>query len=274
MALVGYTFIRNMFKYDYPLKEAVFSLLPAVDVYYICECHSDDGTYAEIMRWARKEPKIRLLRHRWGDHFTIQQEIANYILSQISPGDWCFKLDADEVIHEDSWELFQSLPRLCQDHDKVGARFHYTHFMGNYETEFDFMYRRVRRFVQHGHGWRWDGDACQLIIPGWDNASMDAQFLDVDVEIFHYGKVKEGRVGLQKEKDFQQLYTDLGFPDPRVKECEEALGELDYYYLFQSAIERGEVRKFTGTHPAIMRERIARFKAEGWEQFEMRMRKG
>lgn len=259
--MVGYTFIRNMFKYDYPLREAVFSLLPAVDKYLICECYSDDGTYAELLRWRREEPKIRLFRHKWGDHYTVQQTLANFLLDHVADGDWCFKLDADEAIHEESWELFRSLPDLLQDEGATGARFHYTHFMGNYQTEFDFMYRRARRFVQQGHGWRWDGDACQL-------ADGQGEFVDVDVEIFHYGKVHEARVGLRKEQDFQALYTDIGFPDPRLAQMREAIDGVDYHYLFEGAIQRGEVRHFTGTHPKIMAQRIADAKEAGWEQFE------
>jgi len=260
-----------MFKYDYPLYEAVHSLLPVVDRYFICECYSNDGTYAEVMKWAGGEPKIVLKRHPWGDHYTIQQEIANCLLRLVGNGDWCFKLDADEVIHEDSWELFRALPGILQEQGKVGARFHYTHFVGNYDTEFDFMYRRVRRFMQHGHGWTWDGDACQLTTTGLGNGEMDAQFADVDVEIYHYGKVHAPGVALHKEQDFQALYTDIGFPDPRLAQMREAIGEMDYYYLFEEAIKRGEFREFTGTHPAIMAGRIAKFKKHGWEQRERKM---
>lgn len=271
MAIIGYTFISNMFKYDYPLYEAVHSLLPVVDRYFICECYSDDSTYAEIMKWAKEEPKILLKRHRWGDHYTIQQTLANCLLRLVDNGDWCFKLDADEVMHEDSWELFRALPEILQEQGRVGARFHYTHFVGNYDTEFDFMYRRVRRFVQQGHGWTWDGDACQLIAPGLNNPGMDARFADVNVRIHHYGKVHAPDVALRKEQDFQALYTDIGFPDPKLKVLQDELGEMDYYYLFEEAIKAGEFRKFTGTHPAIMADRIARFRKEGWEQRERRM---
>ena len=263
MALIGFTIIRNMFRYDYPLYESVFSVLPAVDRHIICECYSDDGTYAEVMRWARDNPKIHLLRHKWGKHYTVLQQVGNYILSNIGAGDWCFQLQADEVMHEDSWQMLQELPRRCQDQGVVGARFHYWHFMANYRTEFDFMYREKRVFVQQGHGWAWDGDACQL-------HGGQGRFLDVPVEVFHYGKVHEAKVALLKEKDFQAMYADagLGFPDPKLAQMRDAIGGVDYHYLFEHAIREGEVREFAGTHPKIMAARIAKAEEDGWEQFE------
>ena len=263
MALIAYTIIRNMFQYDYPLEECVFSVLPVVDRHIICECYSDDGTYAEVLRWKRDNPKIQLLRHKWANHYTILQRIGNYILSNISNGDWCFQLQADEVMHEDSWQMLQELPRRCQDQDAIGAYFHYTHFMANYRTEFDFMYQHKRVLVQQGHGWVWDRDACGLMLGG-------GKFLNAPVEVFHYGKVHEARVALEKEIAFQEMYRDTppGFPDPRLAQMGEAIGKMDYYYLFDHAVQQGEVREFTGTHPKIMAARIARAEEDGWEQFE------
>ena len=268
MALIGYTIIRNMFRYDYPLEECVFSALPVVDRHIICECYSDDETYAEVLRWKRDNPKILLLRHKWASHYTILQRLGNYILSNIEKGDWCFQLQADEVMHEDSWQMLQELPRRCQDQGAIGARFHYWHFMANYRTEFDFIYRRKRVFVQNGHRWIWDGDACNLM-------NGRGKFLDVPIEVFHYGKVHEAKKALLKEKDFQALYADagLGFPDPKLEAMGEAIGGVDYHYLFEDAVQKGQVREFTGTHPKIMAARIAKAKEDGWEQFERVMPK-
>jgi len=189
------------------------------------------------------------------------QQVGNYILSNISQGDWCFQLQADEVMHEDSWQLLQELPRRCQDQGAVGASFHYTHFMANYRTEFDFMYRHKHVFIQQGHGWSWDGDACNL----WHG---QGRVLEAPIEVFHYGKVHEAKVALLKERDFQALYTDIGFPDPRLKQMSDAIGGVDYHYLFEHAIKEGQVREFTGTHPKIMTRRILKAQADGWEQFE------
>lgn len=264
--LVGFTIIRDNFKMDYLLEEAVSSALPVVDRHIIVECFSTDDTWDLVKTMAREEPKITLLRHPWGEHFTILQRVADFAISHVPAGDWFFQLQADEVIHEGSYPLLMALPRVCQDVGAVVARPHYWHFMGNYDTEFDFMYRRKTVFAQQGHGWRWDGDACQLF-DGRGGA------IDVDVEIFHYGKVHEAATALRKEQTFQAMYREagLGFPDPSLKLFERELGGVDYFYLFRNAIKEGQVREFTGSHPSIMADRIAKAKSEGWEQFEAKL---
>jgi len=88
--------------------------------------------------------------------------------------------------------------------------------------------------------------------------------------VYHYGKVHPGDVGFRKELDFQSLYSDItGYPDAKLKVMQEKLGKdyCDYIYIFDKWIKEGKVRKFEGTHPAVMRDRIEKFKNNGWEQF-------
>ena len=42
--------------------------------------------------------------------------------------------------------------------------------------------------------------------------------------------------------------------------------ECDYVYLFEEDIKKGTLKKFTGVHPIVMKERIAALKAWGYEQ--------
>jgi glycosyltransferase involved in cell wall biosynthesis len=262
----SYTFIHNAITYDYPILESVESILPAVDQHILCECDSDDGTIELCQKLADKYSKIKLIHMPWGTHYTIQSNLANYCMKK-ADFEWTLKLDADEVLHDDSIEDVKSIT-LLKDFNL--ATMHYTHFMANYETEFDFCYRRVPRIARQGKGWTWDGDACQLI-------NGEGPVFDSNIEIFHYGKVHEGKVGFKKEWDFQHMYTDLGFPDKRMLEMKEKLGEeyCDYLYLFEETIKAGnKVRHFTGTHPTVMKERIANFKEGGWEQFMSKMKEG
>jgi len=154
--------------------------------------------------------------------------------------------------------------------------------MANYETEFDFCYVKATRIARKGTGWWLCGDAAELSGGDMrrlvDLTPIGGQILDAkslsDIRVFHYGKVKEGKIGWQKEWDFTHLYTDIGFPDPKMMEMKEKFGEefCDYVYIFEGAIERGEVRHFTGTHPEVMKERISNFKSGGYEQFISRFK--
>jgi len=95
------------------------------------------------------------------------------------------------------------------------------------------------------------GDACQV-----DNGRgpvLDAPYL----QVYHYGKVQIGRAAAaaKKEIDFQALYTDLGFPDPKIVESYQR-GEVDYAYVFERARQAGEFKPFEGEHPLAVRNWI------------------
>lgn len=263
-----YMFIRNGVYYDYPFIEAIESALPVADQIVICECFSDkDDTYYVLQERYGENPKVKLIQYDWVEDFRGLSKIGNYA-SLFLKTDWKWQLQADEVIHENSYD---EIRRVIQTEDATSAFIvHYKHFLANYETEFDFCYTQLIRIARAGAGWTLVGDACQL-----DGGSNDT-VKDTTIQVFHYGKVHEGKVGWQKEWDFQQLFTDIGFPDPKMKEMEATLGEqyCDYIYLFESSIKEGKVRKFDGKHPALMEGRISQFKDGGWDQFVSRMKVG
>jgi len=169
------------------------------------------------------------------------------------------------VIHEKDYETIRKALTDALDKPIDAFKTHYYHFMANYETEFDFCYTKATRIARRGTNWWLCGDAAEL--SGGDPSRLVE--LTPDVRVFHYGKVKEGKTGWQKEWDFTHLYTDIGFPDPKMMEMKEKFGEefCDYVYIFSGAIEKGEVRYYPGTHPAVMKEKIANFKSGGYEQF-------
>ncbi|MCK9541096.1 MAG: hypothetical protein M0R03_03600 [Novosphingobium sp.] len=87
--------------------------------------------------------------------------------------------------------------------------------------------------------------------------------------------VKDPKKGFDKEVSFQSYYKDLGFPDPKMEEMKKQIGEeVDYVFLFENAIEKGQIRKFIGSHPKVMEERIKKFKDLGFEQFVSKMKDG
>ena len=58
MKVSGFTFIRNAVKYDYPIVEAILSILPICDEFIIAVGNSDDDTLALIQKIDSQKIKI------------------------------------------------------------------------------------------------------------------------------------------------------------------------------------------------------------------------
>lgn len=259
--MIGHMVIRNGDYYDYPWREAFASIRPICNKFIFCECFSDkDNTWEELQEMADADPAIVLIRGPWGDNFRVLAERTNQCINkarELGP-DWHYQIQGDEIIHEDS---LPHIVRLAHALPKgAGVKVHYHHFMGNYETEFDFVYESIVRMAHTSSAWHSTGDACQL---AGGRFVHDAP----EIQVYHYGKVHEAVVALRKEKDFQAMFTELGFPDPRLEEMAKAVGGVDYLYLF----ERSKKWKFQGAHPAVMQKRIEQARQEGWLQYERRM---
>ncbi|HCD67055.1 MAG TPA: glycosyl transferase, partial [Bacteroidetes bacterium] len=64
MFVSGFTFIRNAIKLDYPVKEAILSILPVVDEMVVAVGESDDDTRLLIESLGSK---IRIIDTIWDD---------------------------------------------------------------------------------------------------------------------------------------------------------------------------------------------------------------
>jgi hypothetical protein len=184
--------------------------------------------------------------------------------------EWAYQIQADEVLHENSIPILRSAPLGMVANNKSAARVHFIHFMANYETTFPFCYDALVRVASRRKMWEIIGDGVQFAkhSAGCD-AIPEEEVLDTVIQVFHYGKVKEAEKGFRKEWEFQQLYKDIGFPDPKMMEMVKTTGKeaCDYVYLFEDHVRKGTIKKFTGVHPLVMKDRIAAFKAGGYEQF-------
>lgn len=277
-----YTFIRNGVYYDYPFLESLRSYYPIADQISIMECYSDkDNTYEILQKFIEEEDpdkKIILNRTNWVTNFKELANIANMAGDKLTT-DWIWQIQGDEVLHESQFSFIRvwlqeilDTPSLANTVEAINVN--YDHFLGNYDTTFPFIYSKIPRIARRGSGWKLTGDACHLskneiILP-------PPTCIDSIVKLFHYGKVHSGEAGWQKEWDFQNLFTELGFPDPKMKEMEEKFGKqfCDYLYLFEDTIKKGEVYQFFGEHPAVMKERIKKFNDEGHAQFQSKIIEG
>lgn len=258
-----YQFIHNAEEFDYPVVESIESCIPIADQIVLCECKSTDNTLDILMRLKAKYPsKIKIVHHPWVNHHSQLSMVANYA-STFLKTDWKWQLQGDEVLHEMEHEYILMMLAKAEEQKRTAITTKYSHFLGNFETCFPFVYEEIIRIHKSGSPWRLVGDACQLAGGNPD------EVLQSNIKVFHYGKVHSGKAGFIKESSFQQLYTDLGFPDPKLEVMKEKLGEgvCDYIFLFEDAIKKGETWKFESEHPKYMKERIQLFKDNGWEQF-------
>jgi glycosyltransferase involved in cell wall biosynthesis len=272
MTLGAFTYVYNMIDYDYPFEESVKSIIDVVDQFVICECNSTDNT-ADLVEKLRLEypNKIKVIHRNWVLHFTEISSVANFAMSHLNT-DYAFQLQADEVVHHDSLDELKDIVNILSLNNLTAAKVHYTHFMANYETTFPFCYDSLVRIVKMNSPWRVIGDGVQFAYP--DGQIHDEKVFDSNIQIFHYGKVKDPVKGWKKEWDFQQLYVDIGFPDPKMLEMKNKIGaKCDYIYLFREHVLNKTINKFTGTHPNVMENRIKQFKSGGFEQFVSEMEK-
>ena len=58
MKISGFTFIRDAIKYDFPVVEAIRSIIPICDDFYVAVGNSDDETLELVQSI---DPKIRML---------------------------------------------------------------------------------------------------------------------------------------------------------------------------------------------------------------------
>ena len=136
MKVCGFSFIRNAGTYDYPIVEAIRSILPVCDEVVVAVGASEDGT-EDLVRSI--DPRVRVLRTTWDDTLReggrVLAEETNKALDAV-PGDadWALYIQGDEVLHEDGLDAVRT---AMEDHAKDervdGLLFSYLHFYGSYD---------------------------------------------------------------------------------------------------------------------------------------------
>ena len=102
MKVSGFTIARNVVRADYPIKEAVMSILPLCHEVVIAVGKSEDETLEYIKSW--NIDKIKIIETVWDDSRReggrVLADETNKAMAATSPdSDWLFYIQADEVIH-------------------------------------------------------------------------------------------------------------------------------------------------------------------------------
>jgi glycosyltransferase involved in cell wall biosynthesis len=122
MTVSGFTFVRDAVRLDFPLRESITSVLPICDEFIVNVGRSNDGTRRLVD--AIGSPKLVVFESDWDPALFVKGAInaqqTNLALDRCT-GDWCFYLQADEVVHEDELERIRDCMRRSTDRSGVEA---------------------------------------------------------------------------------------------------------------------------------------------------------
>jgi glycosyltransferase involved in cell wall biosynthesis len=243
----GFSFVRNAVDLYYPVVESIRSALPICDEFVIAAGDSTDGT-TELLR-SIGDPKLRIIETVWErDQFVrgASNAVQTNLALDACSGDWCFYLQADEVVHEDDLAPLSERMRDYRDDPRVdGLLFEYLHFYADYDhyQTAHSWYRREVRIVRNRRG-----------IRSWKSAQgfrfadgSKVRVVPAAARIFHYGWVRPPTRMTRKARALAEVH--LG-----------AAGAAEYVPDINAGYDFGQLHgraRFTDTHPAVMRERIA-----------------
>lgn len=247
MKVTGISFIRNAIKYDYPIVEAILSILPICDEFIVAVGNSDDETLTLIQNIDPQ--KIKIIQTTWDDHLReggrVLADETNKALKEVSEDtDWVFYIQGDEVIHE---KYLPAIQKAMQDNlknqDIEGLLFNYLHFYGSYDYVGDSYqwYRREIRVIRNDQSIYSYKDA-----QGFRKANdQKLKVKLIDAFVYHYGWVKDPKAMQKKQENFNKYWHD----DEWVNQNISKRDDFDY-----SQIDM--LKKFTGSHPKVMQNRI------------------
>ncbi|PJJ80141.1 glycosyltransferase family protein [Mucilaginibacter auburnensis] len=249
MKVAGFTFIRNAVKNDYPIVEAITSILPLCDEFVVALGNSDDET--EQLVKGINSPKIKIINTVWDDSirdggavFAAETDKAFAVIS--SDADWAFYIQGDECVHEKYHALIKKeMEQNLNDRAVDGLLFKYLHFYGSYDYygHSRRWYRREIRIVRNDKDVRSYRDAQGF---RWaDNSKLNVKL--IDAYIYHYGWVKPPSGLAAKLRNFNKFYHD----DEWMKENLPETFTFDYSHKNPDRLVH-----FTGTHPAVMHKRL------------------
>jgi hypothetical protein len=92
--------------------EAIRAALPVCDELMVGDGGSSDGTWEALEALAVVEPRVDLVRDPWppGRDFASTIRLASERQRRRCRGEWCFYLQANEILHEATTVELQSLP--------------------------------------------------------------------------------------------------------------------------------------------------------------------
>lgn len=252
--LFGFTLLRNGVKYDYSFRESFQSLSALTEEVYVALDKGDDNSLEE----SKKIPKIKIIPSVWdmnlkkGLVLSVETNKALATLRKDHGNDdsaWGIYLQADEVLHEDDYEILKADIEQAQRTGCDAISFCYLHF---WQTHHHVAISK-----------RWYPHEIRAIklkstIESWGDAQgfrNQSKVYYTEARIFHYRHVREQDSYKEKMRDMGKLYHEA---DDLEKRLEKGLKDA----------RKNKCALFFGTHPLVMKERILRMN-DIWELAEV-----
>lgn len=247
MKVTGFSFIKNAVKMQYPIVEAICSILPLCDEVIVAVGDSDDGTRELVEALGEK---IKIIDTIWdpelqegGRVLAVETDKA----FQAIPADtnWCIYIQGDEVMHEDGYDAVRSAMQKWKNDNSVdGLLFNYRHFFGSY----DYIgieahwYRHEIRIIKNNKSIYSYRDAQGFR----KNDNEKLRVKPINAFIHHYGWVQSPYIMKAKQSYKEQIYRKGNFDEENIVVPE------DYEMTLVNALQ-----KYSQSHPLVMQKRIA-----------------
>ncbi len=252
MKISGFTFIRNAIKFDYPIVEAINSILPICDEVIVAVGQSEDNTRKLIEDIGSS--KIKIIDTVWDDSLreggkvlAVETDKAFEAVSRDS--DWAIYIQGDEVLHEKYLPVIKEGMLKWKDDKRVeGLLLNYVHFYGSYDFIGDSRrwYRKEVRVIRNDKSIRSYRDA-----QGFRKSDRPLKVKSLNAEMYHYGWVKPPEAQQAKQQSFNKLWHTDEWVEKKIPK----INSFDYSQIDSLSL-------FKGSHPAVMKNRV---KALNWE---------
>ncbi len=246
MKVTGFTFIRNAVTYDYPIVEAIQSILPVCTHFVVMVGKSEDETLQLIKDI--NSPKIKIYESVWDDSLreggrvlAVETDKAYKMIDNDS--DWCFYIQGDEVLHEKFHNpVMQAMHKHKDDKSVDGLLFDYLHFYGSYDFTGNSRrwYRKEIRIVRKDQAIHSFKDA-----QGFRKDNKKLHVKKIEACMYHYGWVKPPDKQQAKQKTFNKLWHSDAWVTDHVSDTDA----FDYSLIDSLA-------HFKDSHPVVMKKRI------------------
>lgn len=240
--LYGFSLLRNGIKYDYSFRESLLSLSPIVKNIYLALDPGEDSTEEEIKKFSfiKIIPSVWDMNLKKGLVLSTETNKALHALRVDLENDksaWGIYLQADEVLHQDDYDLIKSDIEKAEKSGCDALSFRYLHF---WQTHHHLAiaknwYPEEIRAIKLNSQIQSYGDAQSFI--------NHTKIYQSEARVFHYGHVRDQSIYKNKMEEMSKLY-------------DSDATKSKYYNAKDRDKEFTDCLLFFADHPQVMKERI------------------